>query len=152
MVPLQFSRELPKVEIPNGVKVLKMITRIINICPYPQQSQDLVSVPMANRGTMLIQPNPVKGEQWTTIVSKIKKRLEKNLGCHVTSLGPREYDTSTGLLINPEEEQIVLVLRLKNYYPFGNQFELHRIYYLNNLLRLGVYRNFAPFTPRLTSN
>lgn len=33
----------------------------------------------------------------------------KNLSCHLISLGAEDYDTSTNLLTDSEEEQVVLM-------------------------------------------
>lgn len=43
-------------------------------------------------------PDLIEGGQWTTIISKKKKRMERNLGCYVISLAGGEYGTSTSLL------------------------------------------------------
>lgn len=74
MVFLQFGQEFLKVEIPNGVMVPKVITRIINMGLSPLQIQGLVFVPIPNGEMMWVCPDIIEGGEWTTIVSmKIKE-------------------------------------------------------------------------------
>lgn len=58
MISLQFSLELPKIEIPNGVMVPNMITRIINMGPDPLQTQGLAPTSTPNGEMMWMHPQP----------------------------------------------------------------------------------------------
>lgn len=89
--------------------VPKMLMQIINMGPHPLQMQALVHVVTINGETMWIYPDLVEGEHCTTVISKKKIRMEKNVGYHVISLCIWEYNTSASLLTNSKDEQIVLI-------------------------------------------
>lgn len=69
--------------------------------------QDFVPVPTPNGERIWTHTDLVEGGCWTIIVTRKKKRIGENLGCHVISLGIGEYDTSNSLLTDLEDEQIV---------------------------------------------
>lgn len=58
---------------------------------------------------MWVHPDFVKDEKWTTVISKQKQKI-KSLNCYVTSLIGDDNDTSTSLLTDSEEQQIVLMV------------------------------------------
>lgn len=58
---------------------------------------------------MLVHPNIVKDEQWTMVVSTKTQKIKKEMDCHIIFLLADDYDTSTSLLTESEQEQIVLM-------------------------------------------
>lgn len=57
---------------------------------------------------MWVHPDPVKDEQWTTIISKKKQKM-KSLSWHIISHIRDDNDTSTSFLTDLKEEQIILM-------------------------------------------
>lgn len=82
---------------------------IVNTDQHYCPAQGLTLVSTESGGTMLVHPNIVKDEQWTMVVSTKTQKIKKEMDCHIIFLLADDYDTSTSLLTESEQEQIVLM-------------------------------------------
>ena len=104
---LQFGKQPPT---PSGViPVPKGELRVVNVDPHQQQEKGLVLVPTPQeKGLVLVHPDLIDEQQWTTVTNRKSKGKAKASSCNVVCASSREAETDVPSLTDSEEETIVL--------------------------------------------